>query len=207
MGRREAHKLATRQALQEAADRLFAERGFEKTTVRDIVEAAGVTERTFFRYFAGKQELILDDALAWVDVLRELIVDRPAREDPVTAIRRAVLELIPSVQLSSRPSPLWLFSEGPPAEHVTDRAVAPAVLRVEQGLAEAIGERLRRSGQRYPMDVELLAQLTARTTFGLLRTVLLWRRKLEDEGRPRPEVPTLVIQAFSTLHIPVSPPR
>jgi len=207
MGRREAHKAATRQALQEAADRLFAERGFEKTTVRDIVEAAGVTERTFFRYFAGKQELILDDALAWVDVLRQLIVERPPSEDPVTAVRRAVLELIPSVQLSSRRSPWWLFSEGPPADHVTDRAIAPAVLRVERGLAVAIGERLRQWGQRYPMDVELLAQLSARTVFGLLRTVLLWRHQLEEEGRPLPELPTLIIQAFSTLHIPVAPTR
>lgn len=207
MSRREADEAGTRRALQEAARRLFAERGFEKTTVRDIVQAAGVTEETFYRYFSGKQELILDDALAWVGLLGQLIRDRPSREDPATAIRRAVLELIPSAQLSAAPAQQWLYSDGPPAEHVTDRVAGRAVLRVERDLAVAIGERLRRSGQRYPMDVELLAQLTARTTFGLLRSVMLWRFRAAEQGLPLPEMPTLVIQAFSTLNIPVAPPR
>ena len=39
--------------------------------MRDIADAAGVTERTFFRYFAGKEELILDDVLEWLPVSAE----------------------------------------------------------------------------------------------------------------------------------------
>jgi len=70
-GRREANKRATRQALQQAADRLFAEQGYAQTTVRDIAEAAGVTERTFFLYFGGKEELIIDDALDWLPLLKD----------------------------------------------------------------------------------------------------------------------------------------
>ena len=76
-GRREAHKQATRQALQQAADRLFAEQGYGATTVRDIAEAAGVTERTFFRYFTGKEELIIEDALGWLPVLLDKLRRRP----------------------------------------------------------------------------------------------------------------------------------
>jgi AcrR family transcriptional regulator len=44
--------------LQEAAMQLFAERGFEATTVAEIAERAGVTERTFFRYFPDKREVL-----------------------------------------------------------------------------------------------------------------------------------------------------
>src|SRR6202041_319663 len=66
LGRREANKQATRQALQQAADRLFAEHGVTQTTVRDIADAAGVTERTFFRYFGSKEDLIIRDAFDWI---------------------------------------------------------------------------------------------------------------------------------------------
>src|SRR5690242_16988013 len=51
VGRREAGKQARRAALTAAAHRLFAEHGYEATTVRDIAAAAGLTERTFYRYF------------------------------------------------------------------------------------------------------------------------------------------------------------
>ncbi len=55
MGRWEA---GASERLKHAALHLFAERGFEATTVRDIAEQAGVTERTFFRHFADKREVL-----------------------------------------------------------------------------------------------------------------------------------------------------
>ena len=45
-----------RARLQEAALTLYGERGYEKTTVAEIAERAGLTKRTFFRYFADKRE-------------------------------------------------------------------------------------------------------------------------------------------------------
>ena len=75
------------------ADRLFAERGYSATTVRDIAEAAGVTERTFFRYFTGKEELIIDDALGWLPVLLGKLRGRPDGEDVGTALRRAIQDV------------------------------------------------------------------------------------------------------------------
>ncbi|GLY86775.1 TetR family transcriptional regulator [Actinoallomurus iriomotensis] len=47
-----------RARLQEAALTLYGERGYEKTTVAEIAERAGLTKRTFFRYFADKREVL-----------------------------------------------------------------------------------------------------------------------------------------------------
>lgn len=60
-GLRERKKRATRQALGEAALRLAACRGLEHVTVEAISEAAGVSTRTFFNYFSGKEEAIIGD--------------------------------------------------------------------------------------------------------------------------------------------------
>jgi len=66
----ERNKQRTRRELAEAAARLFIERGYPSTTIQDIVDAAEVSPRTFFRYFPSKEDVItaiasttMDDAL------------------------------------------------------------------------------------------------------------------------------------------------
>ncbi|MCX5047879.1 MULTISPECIES: TetR family transcriptional regulator [unclassified Streptomyces] len=89
---RERKKQRTRDALLRAAVELFTSRGYEGTTVDDIAEAVDVSQRTFFRYFAGKEEaaLALQELVAarFVEAVRA----RPAHEAPMEALRRAVLE-------------------------------------------------------------------------------------------------------------------
>ena len=63
--------------LAQAAPELFAGQGFERTTVADIAQRAGVTERTFFRYFADKREVLFDDGHALQDRLVEAIAAAP----------------------------------------------------------------------------------------------------------------------------------
>jgi AcrR family transcriptional regulator len=98
---------------------LFAEQGYGATTVRDIAEAAGVTERTFFRYFTGKEELIIEDALSWLPVLLDKLRHRPDDEDVGTALRRAIQDVGTLLSASPRPTPLWLFSDGPPGTRIS----------------------------------------------------------------------------------------
>lgn len=68
--------------LQRAALDLFMERGFEQTTVAEIAERAGVTERTFFRYFPDKREVLFSGQDALRDVFVEAVADAPAAAAP-----------------------------------------------------------------------------------------------------------------------------
>lgn len=87
-GLRERKKARTKVAIQEAALRLFAERGYQATTVEQITEAAGVSRATFFRYFTGKADVVLYDVtdLLLVDALG----NAPGDEHPVHALRTAI---------------------------------------------------------------------------------------------------------------------
>lgn len=91
-GLRERKKQRTHDALLRAALELFTTQGYEATTVDEIAEAVDVSQRTFFRYFAGKEEA----ALAVVDLPQEhfqaAVRARPAHETPLEAMRNAVLE-------------------------------------------------------------------------------------------------------------------
>ena len=72
---------------------MFEERGFAETTVRDIAEAVGVTERTFFRYFPSKEDLVLGAVLDLFPEFARLVRARPVAERPYVAVRNALLDL------------------------------------------------------------------------------------------------------------------
>ncbi|WP_445167052.1 TetR family transcriptional regulator [Mycolicibacterium sp. Dal123E01] len=63
--------------LQQAALALYTERGFEQTTVAEIAERAGLTERTFFRYFADKREVLFAGQDSLLVQLTEAVVAAP----------------------------------------------------------------------------------------------------------------------------------
>ncbi|GHB34705.1 TetR family transcriptional regulator [Streptomyces viridiviolaceus] len=91
-GLRERKKRRTRDTLLRSALELFTEQGYEGTTVDDIAEAAEVSQRTFFRYFASKEEAaFFVSRLAeshFVDAVRR----RPPGEAPLDVLRRSLTE-------------------------------------------------------------------------------------------------------------------
>lgn len=90
---REQRKARTRTDLAAAALDLFTRRGYAAVTMTDIAAAAGVGERTLYRYFPDKEELLFtEDEVLRAD-LRAAILDRPAGERPLATLRAASLAI------------------------------------------------------------------------------------------------------------------
>ena len=138
IGRREAHKRATRAAIKDAAMRLVAEQGFEATTVRQIADAAEVTERTFYRYFDGKAGLVADEALDWMERLHRGIRERPTEEPPLQAVTRAMVALAAEIRQNPEGAPLWMFADTPQQYEMLQRSAPRPLLRFEESVADAV---------------------------------------------------------------------
>lgn len=93
VGLRQRHTERTRAAIVSAALELFAERGFQATTVDEIAEQAEVAPRTFFRYFPTKEAVLFADARAQRERLVARLADRPEDEHPFLSLTVAVGEL------------------------------------------------------------------------------------------------------------------
>jgi AcrR family transcriptional regulator len=194
-GRRERKKLATRQALQDVALRLVAERGLDHVTVEDISEAADVATRTFFNYFSSKEEALLGNGPEKEAAVHRLVVDRPAAESPLEAVCQVLRTM--TLRLAERREELLL------RQQVIERH--PGLLArqlgvyasVERALAAAVAQRLRGN----PAET-LYARVVAATAVAAARSaVSSW---MADQGR-RPLV-DMVDAAFLHLRDLGSPP-
>jgi AcrR family transcriptional regulator len=92
-GRRERKKEATRGAIRAAGLDLFERQGYSETTVRHIADAADVAERTFYRYFPSKEDLLLEDARANFEAVEAFVADRPPSESPMASLIKVTQEL------------------------------------------------------------------------------------------------------------------
>src|SRR5207237_6492293 len=79
-----------RERLKAAALELFARQGFDGTTVAEIAARAGVTERTFFRYFADKREVLFSGSATLQEVLVSAAVNAPESAAPIDAVAAAL---------------------------------------------------------------------------------------------------------------------
>jgi AcrR family transcriptional regulator len=80
----------TRDALREVALRHFVEHGFEAASVPSIAAEVGVTERTFYRHFATKDEVLFGDLVSRLTWFRTAMRDRPADEDLIRSVLAAL---------------------------------------------------------------------------------------------------------------------
>ena len=76
--------------LEQAALELYGERGFEQTTVAEIAKRAGLTERTFFRHFADKREVLFWGAGALQELLVGTVASAPDSAAPIDAVAAAL---------------------------------------------------------------------------------------------------------------------
>lgn len=94
LGLRELKKQRTRQALIEAAVRLFEDRGYDQVTVAEIADAAEVSPRTFFLHFQTKEDVLLANTDVRVDLALEAIAERHAEERLPGVLVRAMDQMI-----------------------------------------------------------------------------------------------------------------
>ncbi|MFG3345171.1 TetR/AcrR family transcriptional regulator [Streptomyces sp. NPDC048018] len=90
-GLRERKKQRTRDALIRAALELFTTQGYERTTVDEIVDAVDVSQRTFFRYFATKEDVAFAVQQMVEERFMQALAGRPPEEGPLDTMRNAVL--------------------------------------------------------------------------------------------------------------------
>ncbi|SEK27626.1 TetR/AcrR family transcriptional regulator [Streptacidiphilus jiangxiensis] len=206
-GRREQNKRRTHEALIEAAGQLFQERGYEATTVRDIAAAAGVGERTFFRYFPSKESLVLQQVRDLVPLLAAEIRERPAAEPLLDALRESVLE----VARRNGANPAVLLAASGPLRVVTGtegrgdgRGDRHLLYDMEEAVAAAFTERLLRGGEAADV-ARLRASVFSRAGVGVLRAVRLAYGRLPEADRAALDPAELVRQAFACLEAGVRP--
>lgn len=183
--------------LQQAAVELFRERGYDGTTAAEIAARAGVTERTFFRHFPDKREVLFDGQAVLVGALTASIVDAPAELEPLDTLFRAFRSV--TTLLEDNRS----FSK--PRQEVI--SATPALHERELSKLEALSEALALAlqGRGVPALPAALAARTGMASFahatlawledgepGLSHHLELAERTLRSmfRGRPSP-VPTL----------------
>ena len=92
-GLRERKKTLTRDTIEDTALRLFLERGYDRVRVEDVCADTLVSQRTFFRYFASKEDLVLGRLRAHLTQAERLFDARPAAE-PIQESLRAVIDRV-----------------------------------------------------------------------------------------------------------------
>lgn len=89
---------AARDRLEQAALDLYTERGYNRTTTAEIAHRAGVTERTFFRHFADKREVLFNIEVRLNEALVRALADVPADRPPLAAVLQAFRWMVAAIE-------------------------------------------------------------------------------------------------------------
>jgi AcrR family transcriptional regulator len=145
-----------RDAIYDAAIELFAKKGFDETTVEEVADAAGISRRSFFRYFESKDDLLALNTVHTGEILIEAVESCPSGLSPIEVVREVVSAGIK-------------FNESiPRIRQVIEIAIRSAsalqahqsrLMEVEAKLASAYSVRLK-SGSREILKPRILAGLS-----------------------------------------------
>ena len=181
MGRWEPN---ARGRLAQAAMALYAEQGFEQTTVAEIAERAGLTERTFFRHFADKREVLFAGAGMLQEFLVSGVAGAPDSVPPIEAVA-AALEAAGALLQERRD-----YSRQRQAVIAANPALQERELIKLASLATALADALRQRGVTEPA-----ASLTAEAGIAVFKVA--FERWVSDTGQP--ELPQLIRASLDEL--------
>lgn len=193
-GLRERRRDSTRRALEDAALRLFARDGFDATTVEAIAAEADVSPRTFFRYFATKDEVLNPDRRARQARLRDAVATAPTGPDDLATAALALVALADDL-VSDRE--MLLLQRRAVITSPALRGRTYDVLQTWQHtLAAALAERRGAA----PEDLAVLSAAAA--AIGVWQAVIA--RWLDTEGN---DLPSLLTTAFDGITEPTGNPE
>lgn len=185
VGLREQKKIKTRQTIQREALRLFAEHGFDATTIEQITQAAEVSPATFYRYFSSKEEVLSEPDSPLV---LDLFARRPAGEPLAESVRMVLFDAMARLLDENGEQTLTrlrlMFSEPELrsqlwAEHEKNTGT----------LTRVFAERTGRPTEDF--DIRVAA---ATLTSALTETVLYW-----SEQQDKPPLPDLLDRTLARL--------
>jgi len=174
----------SRGRLEQAALALYSERGFDNTTVAEIAARAGVTERTFFRYFADKREVLFSGAGTLQELLVNAVVRAPDSVAPIDAVA-AAFEAAGAMLQERRE-----FSRQRQAVIVASTELRERELIKLASLAVAVANALRLRGVAGPA-----ASLTAEAGVAVFRVAF---ERWVHEGNQR-DLPQLIHESLDQL--------
>ena len=170
--------------LAKAAMELYAERGFEQTTVAEIAARAGLTERTFFRHFADKREVLFYGMEILRELLTRAIADAPASATPLEAVREA-LEAAGA-----------MLQENPDRVRLRDAIVSANPDLQERELIKLAALAAALAGALRDRDVpEPAASLAAETGIAVFKVA--FARWTSDHGQP--DLPGILRESMADL--------
>lgn len=179
-------RATTHDELESVGMELFARWGYEQVSVQQIADVAGVSRRTFFRYFPTKSDLPWGDFAREVDRLQSALDAVPDQVPLMAALRRAVVEFnrVPPAALGQHRARLGLILTEP-------ELIARSLLKFQlwrEAIAEFAGRRLGMSGSDFLP--ELIGEIA------LSAAVAAYREWIPH---PSADLPTLIDTAFEAL--------
>jgi len=199
-GRRERKKQQTRDALIAAAFDLFERKGFDATTIEEIADTVDVSARTFFRYFASKEDVALGALNEQYTAIFEALDARPADEPVITAVRHAATGVIREWEAGTHTLDPTRYACLVRALGVSSALSAGSLEQCRTRLGELAGRVAKRMGVDATADPR--PTLVASVAMCAVQTAIGEWRDSEPDTRPS----ALVDRAFALLETGINYP-
>lgn len=169
LGLRQRKKAETREAIYQAARRLFSERGFDRVTVAEVAREANVSEVTVFNYFPSKEDLFYAGMHFFEEELLDAVRRRKPGESALKAFRRKLLESVEGLRSKERFVAIRNATEA--------YSTSPSLASREREIVDRYSHQL---GELLGGDVESMA--VAAALMGAHRAVVEYVRRRVREG-------------------------